>query len=169
MAWPRPIVVAELDEYDFINIVRTLAPELARQDREFGGLLERFEQSAANGDRESTFQRMFEGLMIHWLTAPAVLGELESWPSFQLASAPRPGSDLRTARRRPAHGGFHVRRLHRHCRASGPGCAGSTALELNWRSRNCSLTEFVFTRGRITLDSFNTVPHLTDTALWTYR
>jgi broad specificity phosphatase PhoE len=34
------------------------------------------------------------------------------------------------------------------------------AIELNWRIRNCSLTEFVFTRGRISLDSFNTTPHL---------
>ena len=28
-----------------------------------------------------------------------------------------------------------------------------TALELNWRIRNCSLTEFVFTRDRFTLDA----------------
>ena len=34
------------------------------------------------------------------------------------------------------------------------------AIELNWRIRNCSLTDFVFTRGRISLDSFNTTPHL---------
>ena len=44
-----------------------------------------------------------------------------------------------------------------------------TALELNWRIRNGSLTEFVFTRERFTLDSFNAVPHLADSALWTYR
>ena len=42
-------------------------------------------------------------------------------------------------------------------------------LELSWRLRNCSLTEFVFTRGRVTLDSFNAVPHLGDAARWTYR
>jgi broad specificity phosphatase PhoE len=45
----------------------------------------------------------------------------------------------------------------------------STALELNWRIRNCSLTEFVYTRDRFSLDSFNTIPHLSDAALWTYR
>ena len=43
-----------------------------------------------------------------------------------------------------------------------------TALEVNWRVRNCSLTEFVFTTGRFTLDSFNALPHLEDPALWTY-
>jgi broad specificity phosphatase PhoE len=42
------------------------------------------------------------------------------------------------------------------------------ALEVNWRVRNCSLTEFVFSKGRFTLDSFNGLPHLADPALWTY-
>ena len=44
-----------------------------------------------------------------------------------------------------------------------------TALELHWRLRNGSLTEFAFTRERFSLDSFNTVPHLDDPALWSYR
>ena len=43
-----------------------------------------------------------------------------------------------------------------------------TALEVNWRVRNGSLTEFVFTKDRLTLDSFNALPHLEDPALWTY-
>jgi len=40
------------------------------------------------------------------------------------------------------------------------------AIELNWRIRNCSLTEFLFTRGRVSLDIFNTTPHLREV---TYR
>jgi len=36
------------------------------------------------------------------------------------------------------------------------------AIEINWRIRNCSLTEFVFTRGRVSLDSFNATPHLSE-------
>jgi broad specificity phosphatase PhoE len=43
-----------------------------------------------------------------------------------------------------------------------------SALEVNWRVRNCSLTEFVFSKGRFTLDSFNALPHLENPALWTY-
>ena len=34
------------------------------------------------------------------------------------------------------------------------------AIEVNWRIKNCSLTEFVFTHGRISLDVFNATPHL---------
>ena len=36
------------------------------------------------------------------------------------------------------------------------------AIEVNWRIRNCSLTEFVFTRGRVSLDVFNATPHLSE-------
>jgi broad specificity phosphatase PhoE len=43
------------------------------------------------------------------------------------------------------------------------------ALEMSWRIRNCALTEFVFTRERLTLDGFNAVPHLEKPELWTYR
>jgi hypothetical protein len=44
-----------------------------------------------------------------------------------------------------------------------------SALEINWRVRNCSLTEFTFSRDRVSLDSFNAIPHLDDPALQTYR
>lgn len=42
------------------------------------------------------------------------------------------------------------------------GAKDAMALELNWRIRNSSLTEFLFTRNRISLDSFNATPHLTE-------
>jgi hypothetical protein len=35
--------------------------------------------------------------------------------------------------------------------------------------RNCSLTEFVFSGERLSLDSFNGTPHLDDPALRTFR
>jgi broad specificity phosphatase PhoE len=41
-------------------------------------------------------------------------------------------------------------------------------LDVNWRVRNCSITEFVFSSDRLTLDSFNTIPHL-EPALRTFR
>ena len=43
------------------------------------------------------------------------------------------------------------------------------AMELNWRIRNASLTGIIFSGDRQTLDYFNTVPHLTDPALLTWR
>jgi broad specificity phosphatase PhoE len=42
-------------------------------------------------------------------------------------------------------------------------------LDVNWRVRNTSITQFVFDRSRITLDCFNAIPHLDEVSLWTYR
>src|SRR5271163_3868 len=38
----------------------------------------------------------------------------------------------------------------------------SSFLEVNWRVRNCSISEFVFRADRVSLDSFNAIPHLPD-------
>ena len=48
------------------------------------------------------------------------------------------------------------------------GTSPETTIELNMRMRNCAVTEFVFTRKRHSLLSFNTLPHLThaDYAQW---
>ena len=60
-----------------------------------------------------------------------------------------------------------------NCRKSLLGCMAiiqdEKMLELSWRVRNASLTDVVFTPERITLDTFNMVPHLTEPELWTYR
>ena len=42
-------------------------------------------------------------------------------------------------------------------------------LDLNWRIRNSSITEFVFDRERLTLESFNGIPHLEEAHLRTWR
>jgi broad specificity phosphatase PhoE len=42
-------------------------------------------------------------------------------------------------------------------------------LEVNWRVRNCSLTEFVFSKDRFALDSFNGLPHLPTPDMQTFR
>ena len=47
-------------------------------------------------------------------------------------------------------------------------CADDVALELGWRLWNGSLTEFVFSADRFTLDVFNALPHLARSD-WTYR
>jgi len=42
-------------------------------------------------------------------------------------------------------------------------------VELNWRVRNGSITEFVFGRGRLSLDSFNSIAHFVDPKLVSFR
>jgi broad specificity phosphatase PhoE len=42
-------------------------------------------------------------------------------------------------------------------------------LRIAWMARNCSFSEFLFSRDRLTLSSFNSFPHLDDDSLLTYR
>jgi broad specificity phosphatase PhoE len=128
----------------------------------------RFRQSVNNTDKMRNFEPMFEMLMRHWQTIPES-PHWESWPAFRSRVERglqrilnQPGS----GRRVPlfTSGGVIGALLHLVLEVP-----DHMALELNWRNRNCALTEFVFTQGRCNLDSFNNVPHLDDVALWTYR
>jgi broad specificity phosphatase PhoE len=168
LAWPEPVMLPEFDEYDLGGILQRLAPDLARQDSEFSELVDRFQRSTENGDRARSFQRMFEFLLLHWLTSAAVTG-LESWPAFRDRVrcgldriVERPGRGRRVAAF--TSGGFIGTAIQLALAAP-----DRTALEVNWRIRNASVHEFVFTRDRLTLDSFNNVSHLADDELWTYR
>jgi broad specificity phosphatase PhoE len=169
LPWPEPIIVAELDEYDLGGLVHRLAPELARQDRVFAELLAGFQQGLDGDLRLRSFQRAFERLTRHWMTAGDSLNGLETWPAFR----ERVHGWLRQILAKPGRG--------RHVAAFTSGGFIGTfvglaldapermALEMSWRVRNCALNEFVFTADRLTLDSFNSVPHLDSPELWTYR
>ena len=169
LAWPEPIVIDGLDEFDLDGILHRLAPDLSRRDAAFATLLQRFRQSHGDHDRVRHFQIMFEALLMHWQSAPAAEPVHESWAAFRERV-------IRTIRQivdRPGRG----RRVAVFTSGGVIGATTSwalaapdrTALELGWRLRNSALTDFVFTHNRLNVDSFNGVPHLEDPVLWTYR
>jgi broad specificity phosphatase PhoE len=166
--WPDPVVLAELDEYDLGSLFHTLAPELARHDSTFAELLACYRRDEAGPDRERSFRKVFEALTMHWATTSNSIAGVEGFPAFR----DRVQRGLRHIMEKPGSG-------RRVALFTSGGVIGTsvrlaldapdrTALDVNWRVRNCSLTEFVFTSGRFTLDSFNALPHLEDSALWTY-
>jgi broad specificity phosphatase PhoE len=166
---PGPVVIPDLDEYDLTGILDRLAPALSRLDKDFATLLELKLRGATPAEQARNFQRMFEPLLIHWLNTEAAIDGLESWTAFQVRVqrglrqiTDRPGSGRRVAVF--TSGGF-IGTAVQHVL----GAPARAALELNWRIRNASLTEFVFSRDRISLDAFNVIPHLTDPELVTYR
>jgi broad specificity phosphatase PhoE len=173
LALPEPVVLDELDEYDLDGLRHRLAPALARHDAAFAALLERYRASQDDGERERRFQKMFEVLVGHWQEGSALPRELdvtiESWESFRARVA-------RGLRRMVATPGRGVQ-IVAFTSGGFIGTAVQTvleapdraALELSWRLRNGALCEFVFTRDRLSLDSFNTLPYLEDPALRTYR
>jgi broad specificity phosphatase PhoE len=168
LPWPEPVVLPELDEYDLTGLIGKLIPDLMGKDAGFHDLVEGYLQSKES-ERSRAFQRMFEVLLRHWQKVPHAIEGLEGWSVFRdrvrrglERIRSRPGSGRQVAAF--SSGGFIGTAVHLALASAEP-----SALEINWRIRNCSLTEFVFTRDRVTLDSMNAVPHLDDPAAWTYR
>ncbi len=165
---PEPDVLDTLDEYDLHGLIHVLGPELCRQDAAFAHLVERYLGSEPD-ERLRSFQELFEPLLHHWQSPAGAAVKMETWPQFQsrvqsaiLQLQARDGRGERIAAF--TSGGFIGCAVHLAL-----GAPDRAALELHWRLRNGSLTEFAFTRERFSLDSFNTLPYLEDPALWTYR
>src|SRR5262249_13148835 len=127
----------------------------------FGILRSHPEYVPATDNRQ--LQRMFETVMPLWISGQLERPGLETWPAFRerVMQGFRLIVEAEGSSRRVAV-----------FRSGGPiGLAVQTvlrapeeqAIEINWRIKNCSLTEFVFTRGRISLDTFNATPHLAET------
>ena len=106
--------------------------------------------------------------MTCWLERGAECNGVESWPAFRarvigaieriLAGPPSRRVAVFTS---GGPIGFAV-----HCAMQAP---AKSFLNVNWRVRNTSMTQFIFDRSRLTLDSFNAFPHLDEDSLWTYR
>ena len=107
-------------------------------------------------------QKMFDTAMPQWVAAKLEAPGLESWTSFH--------ERVLAAFRSIVDAGRPSRRVAVFTSAGPIGvilqsvlCAPELmAIELHWRIRNCSLTELVFSGDRISLDSFNATPHLSE-------
>jgi len=169
VSWPEAVVLPDLDEFDLHGVFHQIVPELGRQNPEFAALLADYRQTTGERNRLRAFQRVFEPLLVYWQLLPGGRAGLESWLEFR--------DRVERALRRFVETGGSGRRIALFTSGGFIGTAvrwalaapDRAALEMAWRLRNASLSEFVFTQNRVSLDSFNTVPHLPDEALWTHR
>lgn len=111
-------------------------------------------------------QRMFDLMMPQWIAGTLEAPGLESWQAFRerVLRGFRAIIETDAPSRRVVvftSGGPIGVAVQTVLKAPDP-----MAIELNWRIRNCSLTEFLFTRDRVSLDTFNATPHLREV---TYR
>jgi broad specificity phosphatase PhoE len=167
--WPEPVHINELDEFDLEGMAKQIVPALTEQDPDFARLQREFFECQIDSDRDRCFQQLFEAVMRHWQSSDHHEAEFETWPAFRTRVAG-------VIQRVRGSAGSGTRSI---AFTSGGviGCTLQHALgvddammrELSWRIRNASLTDFVFTAERITLDAFNLVPHLTTPDLLTYR
>jgi broad specificity phosphatase PhoE len=158
-AWPAPAVDARFNEYDASGIMGTLLPMLSDRDVQVKRLFDEFQSSADRADRNRYFQRLFEALMDAWQEGRIATPGVESFAAFhervrgvfhELTS--RGGS--RRVAVFSSGGPIGV------CLQEALEAPPRSALRINWRVKNASMTEMTFSEGRISVDSFNLVHYL---------
>lgn len=164
--WPETLVLDALDEHQVDQVVMSGSRSLLQQQTELAQLVAELEAARDPVDQPKRFQRLFEAVAHRWIHDEG-LG-IESWNEF----------------RSRVNGAFQeiTMQAGRGSRVAvftsvGPitvilqralACADHVALETGWRLNNCSLTSFLFSGRRLTLDRFNSTPHLALQEL-TYR
>jgi broad specificity phosphatase PhoE len=153
LATPQaPRISEDWNEYDANGILHYFAPPYELED---------------GADRNRKFQKVFEPAMLSWLAA-ADHPRVETWSTFRN----RVMRGLRQIQDGPSNRNVAL------FTSGGPisvlvqaaiGAQDRSFLEVNWRVKNCSITEFTFSRDRLSLDSFNTLPHLEKPELRTFR
>lgn len=152
--WPEAQRDGAWNEYDASGVLDSDDPRL--------------DELKAGADTPRGFHRLLETAMGLWMEG-AISGEhIESWPAFRervagalarvMAGAPNRRVVVFTS------GGVIGFTVHRAMQSP-----ERTFLDVNWRVRNASLSEFLFDRERLTLDAFNRIGHLEDADLWSYR
>ena len=109
-------------------------------------------------------QKLFEAAMPQWIAGTLRVAQaLKHGKLFASASSAVSRSIVAGGPSQPARGRVHFRPARSAWRFRRWWARQNRwRSKLNWRIRNCSLTEFVFTRDRISLDSFNATPHLAE-------
>ncbi len=144
------------NEYDATGVTTTLADAVP----ELQALRNIYLEHRQSEDRNKYFQRFFESAMGFWMagqvqpdgveTATAFFQRVETGLHKIMADA------IGNQRIAIFTSGGVIGRTVQWTTAAPP----ANALELNWRIRNCSVTEFLFSKGRISLDLFNATSHL---------
>jgi broad specificity phosphatase PhoE len=145
-------VSEDWNEYDANGILHNFAPPYELEP---------------GADRNRKFQKVFEPAMLAWLAAEEH-PKVETWNVFRA----RVMRGLARIQEGPSNRNVAL------FTSGGPisvlvqaaiGAPERSFLEVNWRVKNCSLTEFTFSRDRLSLDSFNALPHLESAELRTFR
>jgi broad specificity phosphatase PhoE len=169
LEFPEPLVMSEFDEYRGEAVLECSLPELLKIDQAIRDLYAAFQSSSDSARKRAAFQRLFEAVIGKWVHGATPLPGVETWPEF----CSRVNSGL-TKFLVPTGRGERVAIVT----SGGPiavamqralNLSRQRTLEVSWMSRNCSWSEFLYSKDRFTLSSFNAHPHLNDAAMLTYR
>ena len=167
--WPEPVTLPELDEYPGIAVMRKFLPGLMETHEDVRALEAEFRRQQDETSAFRVYDRLFQRITRMWVDEELGSPDVESWKDF-----------CHRVDRAVAHIRSQAAKNGRIVVFTSGGVIGAAVrlaldlapqktLEVSWTSRNASYTEFLFSRDRFSLASFNNHPHLEDEDLLTYR
>jgi len=169
LEWPAEARLAALDEYPGIEVMRTFLPGLMETHEDIRAMETEFRQAGERAVAARVYDKLFQRITRMWVDEELDAPEVESFKSFCDRVA-RGISEIRE--RADKNGRIAVFTSGGVIAATvklALDLAPQRTLELSWTSRNASYTEFLSSRDRFSLSSFNNHPHLLDEELLTYR
>jgi len=166
---PEAELLPQFDEFQGEAVMDRCLPGLLERDAELRRIHEVFLAAPKGPEQHRSFQRVFEQVIRRWIRGEVEAEGIESWQAFR--ERVRSGYE-RIAQRHKGDQSVAV------FTSGGPiGIAMQKALQLTdekalesgMMMRNAGCCEFLFSGDRFTLSSYNSLPHLTDPALLTYR
>ena len=169
LAFPEPVILDAFDEFQGEKVLAESLPILLERDSAIRELHNAMQKSSNQTAKRANFQRLFGQVILMWATGSITAPTAEPWDEFCARVDRGLRSFLTDSGKGEAvmiftSGGplaVVVRRaLH---------LSTEDTLQIAWMLRNCSFTEFLYSRDRLTLSSFNAYPHLDEDSLLTYR
>jgi broad specificity phosphatase PhoE len=169
LPWPEAQTMNEFDEYHGEGVMEVSLPALAENDPHVLELQQAFLHATDEQEKHRAFQRLFEVVIGKWVGGEIQVPDIESWPMFcervqsglsSICNGNSTGQNVAVF----SSGGPIGVTMQRALTLS-----PENTLKVAWMARNCSYSEFLFSRDRFTLSSFNAFPHLDGPELLTYR
>jgi broad specificity phosphatase PhoE len=166
LPWPEPIELQEFDEYPAIRLVQKhLLDDWIRRSS-----LEGMEKESLNRKlrKSDGFNDAFRELMLTWVRGELQDPEVERWHEFR--SRVTRGIEKMT-------GDYKKGRVIAAFTSAGTVAAAAgkaldvsdeKILEMSWNVRNATFTDFLFTKDRFSLRTFNASPYIHNPELLTY-
>jgi len=163
------VIMGEFDEFQGDAVLAQSLPQLLAQNLQIREWHEAIQRAGSESKKRANFQRVFEAVVSMWANGEILLQGVESWLDFcarvnrGLMNFLASSQKAETVAIFTSGGPIAVvvqQALHLPKRDT---------LQIAWMSRNCAFSEFLFSRDRLTLSSFNSFPHLDEDSLLTYR
>lgn len=176
LPWPDPVAMPEFQEHSADQLLRQPLdayferhPHLRKLGAAYLDVVNRTTTEAERSAVQKNFQKFFEAVTILWTKGDIDSADVESWAKFERR--------VRDGIAKITSGNGSGKRIAAFS-SVGPisvilqtalGTSVEHGLHLGWRLRNCSVSEFLFTKDRLTLDSFNSIHHLKSPEFITFR